>query len=132
MCLRSRWGSISDEEWSAEDAQVVCTQLGFSAKGSLIHNPIMPYLHNIMWTVQHVCYLLLYMYRYVVGMLKLATLHVQMYLGMRVAGNSRDRVDYCIHCGNSEIQPWCQTFPIYNCGGRNKFFPPLHNLKCTH
>ena len=34
LCLRRRWGSISDEEWSAEDAQVVCTQMGFSAKGS--------------------------------------------------------------------------------------------------
>ena len=34
LCLRRRWGSVSDEGWSPEDAQVVCSQLGFGAKGS--------------------------------------------------------------------------------------------------
>ena len=56
MCLHQRWGSVSDEGWSAEDAQVVCNQLGFSAKGSLIHNPVMHVYNIVMWMVQHVCY----------------------------------------------------------------------------
>ena len=36
LCLRQRWGSISDEGWSAEEAQVVCKQLGFTTQGSLL------------------------------------------------------------------------------------------------
>ena len=34
LCIHEKFGSISDEGWSAEDAQVVCTQLGFRTTGS--------------------------------------------------------------------------------------------------
>ena len=33
LCLHGKWGFIDDEGWSAEDAQVVCNQLGFSEQG---------------------------------------------------------------------------------------------------
>ena len=37
ICIDGRWGSICDEGWSTVDAQVACTQLGFSSEGSCYH-----------------------------------------------------------------------------------------------
>ena len=33
VCLRQRWGAVSDGEWSIYDAQVACKQLGYKSSG---------------------------------------------------------------------------------------------------
>ena len=42
ICRQNEWGTICDRtgDWGAEEATVVCRQLGFSAEGKCLHDQI--------------------------------------------------------------------------------------------
>ena len=35
VCIGGRYGTICDNNWSSQDASVICSQLGFSAYGNI-------------------------------------------------------------------------------------------------
>jgi len=53
MCFNNTWGTICGKDWDAQDAAVVCKQLGFNSTGTLIANNSCPkYDKNTRRTVQ--------------------------------------------------------------------------------
>ena len=45
VCVGGEFGSVCDDNWSSEDASMICSNLGFSAYGSYIHRNIHDPLH---------------------------------------------------------------------------------------
>ena len=37
LCLKGRWGSVSDDEWSTSNSEVVCRQLGYHISGNVYY-----------------------------------------------------------------------------------------------
>ena len=37
VCLNGVWGTICDQSWDDTDAGVACSQMGYSARGKLLH-----------------------------------------------------------------------------------------------
>ena len=36
ICLNNEWGTICDDNWSTDDANVACAVLGFSSNGEIL------------------------------------------------------------------------------------------------
>lgn len=38
VCYNGRWGQVSDQQWDANDARVVCNQLGYTGGSKMIRS----------------------------------------------------------------------------------------------
>ena len=61
ICYENQWGTVCDNGWSAQDAKVVCRQLGFQTLGKLPYELCMHehqfymYIHMQELCILHMC-----------------------------------------------------------------------------